>query len=503
MKTTFNFGELVPIFFDEALPGDTMRMNPTIFARLSTQLKPVMDNMYLDIHFWAVANRNLWDNWQRFCGEQINPGDSTDYEVPIITASSSFTAGGFFDHLGVPPGVTHAEVTNLFGRAYHEIWNQWYRDENLQDSVESAKDDGPDAVADYDVLLPRGKRHDYFTSCLPSPQKGPSVEIELTGTAPVTVDTTVQGGEMWMSDTSGNDAYVRTAFGGLDGTLHLAPGYNSDPIVWSDQNELTMTGLADLSSVAAATINSMRQSIAIQRLYEKDNRGGTRYKEVLMSHFGVTVDDGRLQRPEFLGGTTIPFGVNQVVQQSGYGAEDTPAEYMGDMAGWATATKQGRGFTKTFREHSVILCLASARADLNYQQGLDRTFSRRTRWEFYWPELANLGEQAVLSKEIYADGTVLDEQVFGYQQRFAEYRYKPSVITGKFRSDASGSLDIWHLAQDFSARPALGSTFIEENPPVERIVAVPTEPEILLDAFFDYKSIRPMPLYGVPGLTRL
>lgn len=514
MKTTLDFGVIVPIFIDETLPGDTMQMNPTMFARLSAQLKPVMDNMYIDLHWWAVPNRLVWDNWQKFCGEQIDPGDSTDFEVPLVTVGPGFAVDGFYDHIGIIPGVAHAEVTNLYGRAMNLIWNEWYRDENLQDSIVVDHDDGPDASADYETLLPRGKRYDYFTSCLPFPQKGPSVELPLGTTAAVIGDGTALG--YTDADTFAG-AYINAA-----GVVGLQSDYYGEdvgfngPITGSgmDTNDAiglttdpTSSGMiADLSTAAAATINQLRVSISIQRLYEKDARGGTRYKEILLAHFGKTVNDARLQRPEYLGGGTVPVGVNQVVQQAGGGAawgaigEQTN---LGQLGAWATATSTGNGFIKTFDEHSVIIGVISARADLNYQQGLDRTHSRRSRWDFYWPELANIGEQAVLNKEIFAQGTAADELVFGYQERFAEYRYKPSQITSTFRSNHANSLDVYHLAQDFSSLPALGATFIEENPPVDRIVVIDDEPELLCDLFFEYKSTRPMPQYGVPGLKRL
>jgi len=481
MKTTFDFGEICPIFVDETLPGDTMHMVPTIFARLATQLKPVIDNMYVDIHWWSVPNRLVWDNWQKFCGEQIDPGDSTDYLVPQVTVGAAgFLRGSFYDHIGIPPVINFGtSINNMYARAMNLIWNEWYRDENMQDSIVVDHDDGPDDVTHYYSLLPRGKRHDYFTSCLPTPQKGPSVELPIGSTAPI-----VAGED--------HDILLERYNGTFQGSVALRPsvaGTVGDPIV------------ADLSSAVSSTINELRQSIAIQRLYEKDNRGGTRYKEVLLSHFGVTVNDARLQRPEYLGGGTVNVGVNQVAQQSGYGQGE--AEFMGDVAAWATATGSGNGFTKTFDEHCMIIGVVSARADLNYQQGIDRSHSRRTRWDYYWPELANLGEQAVLNKEIYADGSATDDNVFGYQTRFAEYRYKPSLITGAFRSSHTAPLDIWHLAQDFAALPVLGDAFIQEQPPISRIVAVPSEPELLFDAFFEYRSVRPMPQYGVPGLTRL
>ena len=503
LKTTFDAGYLVPIFVDEALPGDTMAMRMSIFSRLATPLHPVMDNIFLDFHFFSVPMRLVWDNWQKFNGEQVDPGDSTDFLVPQMVAPSPGHAdSSLSDYFGIPTYIGNITHSSLWHRAYNLIYNEWFRDENLVDSVVVDKDDGPDNYQDY-VPLKRGKRHDYFTSCLPWPQKGPSVELPLGVSAPVALD--VQS----IDATSKGDGTPDWTVGGNVRSLRAQGATNADwssstgtsSAVWNDPKLETVldgaTGIADLSAATAATINQIRQAFQIQRLYERDARGGTRYTEVIRSHFGVVSPDQRLQRPEFLGGGTTMMMINPVAQTSATASQPSA---QGNLAGFGVASANGIGFTKSFVEHCLLVGMVSARADLNYQQGLPRMFSRSTRWDFYWPALANLGEQAVLSKEIYIDDDAADEDVFGYQERFAEYRYKPSQITGAMRSNALAPLDTWHLAQDFSTRPLLNEAFIAEAPPIARIVAVPSEPDFIFDAYFQYKCARPMPTYSVPGM---
>ena len=489
-KTTFDAGYLVPVFVDEALPGDTFNLRMTSFSRLATPLHPFMDNLFMDTHFFAVPYRLVWDNWQKFNGEQKNPGDSTDYLVPTMTSTAvtGYLNGSLHDYLGLPtevPGLVHS---SLWHRAYNLIYNEWFRDENLQNSVVVDTDDGPDSPTDY-VLLRRGKRHDYFTSCLPWPQKGEAVELPLGTTAPIIADGTFKL-------KSGASVYQMAGetIGAAVGTMRLQPNVNT--------GNLTYSGglMADLSTATAATINQIREAFQIQKLYERDARGGTRYTEVIRAHFGVISPDARLQRPEYLGGGSSPVVVSPVPQTSATDAAVTP---QGNLAALGVCSIHGHGFTKSFTEHCLIIGLVSTRADLNYQQGLDRMFSRSTRWDFYWPALSHIGEQEVLNKEIYAQGSgnpTADAAVFGYQERYAEYRYKPSKITGQFRSNYATPLDSWHLAQDFASLPALNATFIVENPPVDRVIAVPSQPHFLFDAYFNLKCARPMPVYSVPGL---
>lgn len=499
-KTTLDSGYLVPFFVDEVLPGDTFNLKATLFGRLSTPAVPFMDNMYLETFFFFVPNRLVWDNWQKFNGEQKNPGDSTDFLIPTLEAGTH-EVGSIADYFGIPTGVQLDKINALPFRAYNLIYNEWFRDENLQDSLEVPTGDGPDPINKYN-LVRRGKRHDYFTSCLPWPQKGPGVELPLGTTAnlqgtlsiPASHTTKPPG----LSGTKTFPITYSIGGGGIDnyyaGDVRLTNGL---PVAGTSINMKDSGVTVDLSSATAITINSLRQAFQLQKLYERDARGGTRYTEILRAHFGVISPDARLQRPEYLGGSSTRININPVQQTS---ATDTTSP-QGNLAAYGVLGDKVNGFIKSFVEHGYIIGLVNVRADLTYQQGLNRMWSRQTRFDYYWPALAHLGEQAVLNKEIYAQGTLDDDKVFGYQERWAEYRYFPSQITGKFRSTYAQSLDVWHLAQEFAELPKLNAEFIVDNPPVARVLAVQNEPQILLDCYFSLSCVRPMPIYSVPGLV--
>ena len=513
-KTTFNEGQLIPYFVDEVIPGDTFTLNPVEFCRLATPVVPFMDNIYIESFFFFVPSRLVYDKWVNLCGEQENPEDSTDYLVPTVPLTGDMT-NKLPDYMGIACAsgtFNNVSVNCLPFRCYWTIWNEWFRDENLQKSVKVSKGETntvlepmgqstsnptyglPSGVSNWYDPAPRGKRYDYFTGALPWPQKGPSVDLPLgqtavlTGTAPVSVSQSpfMLNNSNVISTGSGNYG-ISTANGDTWNSATLnASGTLSD---WSNVS-------VDLSSATAITINSLRQAFMLQRYYEIDARGGTRYTEKLQAHFGVTNPDARLQRPEFLGSHSSMMNINPVTQTSSTDST-TP---QGNLAAYGLNAQRYHAFTKSFSEFGYVIGLINVRADLTYQQGVNKMWLRSDVLDFYWPSFAHLGEQTIQNIEIYCQGNEDDKKVFGYQERYAEYRYKPSLITGQFRSTYKEPLDIWHLSQKFATLPTLSDEFIQDHPPISRVVAVPSYPHFLLDVKFNLKCIRPMPMYGIPGM---
>lgn len=546
-KTTFDSGKLIPVFLDEVLPGDTTRLSVNYFARLATPIKPIMDNIYLDWFFFFVPNRLVWEHWQNFCFEKEDPDDKTDYVIPTISAtgnSGNAYIGSLWDYFGLPVNTSGnlSDISALPFRGVYLIYNEWFRDENLQKSVKIQKGDanevlnsaraseqpswvfasGTDIVSGL-ACPPRGKRHDYFTSALPWTQKGPGVSVGLAGTASIVDPSPATGYLLHSTSTQlaavsayGGDA---TSSGGRrvakgDGSISFGrttstdyssvggfAGNYSEHITMSAQAASTYLGndsYVDLDTSSIFTINSLRTAFQMQKFYERLARGGSRYTEVLRSFFGVVSPDARLQRPEFLGSFTKMVNVNPIAQTSA--TDDTSPQ--GNLSAYGVTAAKFHGFTKSFVEHGYVFGFVCARADLTYQQGINKMWLRSTVYDFYWPTFAHLGEQAIELREIYAQGSEADTTVFGYQERYAEYRYKPSQITGKFRSSVTGgTLDKWHLSQFFENAPTLNEEFIVEKPPIDRIIAVPSEPEFLLDIGFRYTTVRPMPMFGTPGLV--
>lgn len=532
-KGDCKLGLLYPVFFDEVLPGDTKQLDSTFFGRINPTVTAPLDNVWIDYHLFYVPIRLVWENWQKFMGERINPNDSIDYLVPTITSDSTdgFKRNGLLDYLSVPPAVPSLTLSSVvfYLRAYNLIWDEWYRSELLQDSVTVLTGDTGDDESIYD-LLPRGKRQDYFTSGFASPQLGAGATLPLTGTAPVVGNGNALGlrGEFGSSGYVSNEYYLSANNASSNNGNLYTSGYSGTPPKANNANfpsiaghayAITPTGvgvstnpnnsglIADLSNVSAVTINSLRQAIAIQQFLERDLMRGTRYVELLLSHFGVRCPDFRLQRPEYLGGSTARININPVTQVSS--TDSTSPQ--GNISGNGIISNSGSGFTHSFTEHGVILGLVSFRTDQNYQQGVDRHFLRNTRYDYFFPTLAHLGMQGITNKEIFAQGDdvtdsdseIIDNKIFSYNTRYEEYRYKNSYITGTLRSSHPLSLDIWHLAENFENLPVLNDEFITVTDTLNRIMTVQTEPEIILDVWHEYTDVREVPMYGLPGLERI
>lgn len=509
-KTTFNTGDLIPIYLDEVLPGDTHQIDVACVMRMATPIFPVMDNAYCDFYFFFVPNRLLWEHWKEFMGENKETAwtPKTEYSVPQVTApTGGWAEGTLADYLGLPTKVEGISVSALPGRAYGLIYNEWFRNQNVTqptlvevtDATTTGKNDGS-ATNDSAITLAKplkaAKVFDYYTGALPEPQKGEPITIPLSGNAPIqffeneSLTEKIETGQVWMNH---KDANIMVPV--KNTPMQVVGGAKQ-----SEPNASTVrsyyTG-ADLSNVNATTINQLRQAFQIQKLLEKDARGGTRYREVLREHFGVISPDSRMQIPEYLGGYRLPINVSQVIQTSS--SDDTSP--LGNTAALSVTTMNKPMFTKSFTEHGFIMGLAVVRTDQTYQQGIERMWSRKGRYDYYWPVLANIGEQAILNKEIYAQGNATDEEAFGYQEAWADYRYKPSKVTGLFRSNAQQSLDAWHYAQDYDALPTLSTDWMEQGEAeMKRTLAVQSQPDFIADFYFMNKTTRCMPVYSIPGL---
>jgi hypothetical protein len=485
-KTTFNAGLLIPFLLDEVLPGDHLRYDCTAYVRMATPYFPMMDNQRIDTHFFFVPNRLVWSDWKRFMGEQATPAQSIDVTIPKVVVNTERPVGCLSDYFGLPIGglSSNIQVNALPYRAYALIYNEWFRDENLINSAYNNFGNTLDGDGDFPVQR-RGKSQDYFTSALPWPQKftAPSIQSAVSGLGIAAADLNVGTGAI---------GAVIDTFSQPNNTSY-SNAYTTGAVpYWI---KATAAGYPQV--YAEASVNSFRQAFLVQQLLERDARGGTRYTEIVRSHFGVISPDARMQRPEYIGGGSSALNITPVAQTTG------GAGTLGILGAAGTSVGQHKA-SYASTEHGYIIGLISVRSELSYGQGIPRSFSRNTRYDFYWPSLAGLGEQAILRKELYATGNAnADDVVFGYQERWHEYRTRYSEVTGRFRVNVANTLSAWHLAQDYSSNYTLNKTFIEDTPPMARVLSAGATAsaqniEYLADILIQREAVRPLPMFGTP-----
>lgn len=540
IKFTCNAGQLIPFYVDEVLPGDTFSVDTSAICRMSTPIFPVMDNCYMDYYYFFVPNRIVWEHWKQFCGENDTNAwtQETEYGIPQLVINSIGDTGklpkesSILDYMGIPTKIIDTTDTTGNGnrtltinalpiRGYVKIWNEWFRDQNIDNPAVNKNDDSltryTDTATTKEQILQQAiqggrplwvnKFHDFFTSALPSPQKGSAQIVPITGVAKVKQYTNAALTQQPIPSVNTTQLSFTTELnpiliGGVDDAISLHGNTGIENGVYR------FVGADMATTGVGATINDLRNAFAVQQFLEADARGGTRYRELIRNHFGVAIDDTTVQIPEYLGGQRHMINVSQVVQTS----ETTATSPQGNAAAISVTPFSDNSFTKSFQEHGFVIGVCCIRNDNTYQQGIEKMWSRHSKFDYYWPEFAHLGEQAILNKEIFAQGKAQDtikyenkdEEAFGYQEAWAEYRMKPNRVSGKFRSNAEGTLDSWHYADNYATLPTLSQDWLATDESViYRTLAVQDQPQFIVDCMVDNTTVRRMPIYSVPGLDKL